>query len=266
MLLSILVALSFSQAELTIEEQTECVSNLEFCQAQVGSLVSALTQEEYPAAQGTFTTCEPGLIQEMGVWWEERLSDLSAYDLYVCNDIIPYWAILMPDGTYRSTCVAFSNDLEGACPSDEIYCSLLLDDVTPVYGYAGNILQALTQALETTTYTHPWCPKGSCAPINDWLASQMELEGISSEEAGKICTYGESDKDQYYYIVDTDTVVNTCVVSGDTWDIECNADAGRVCAAISEGMNVVGWPRQQARFIAEALTMPSFSHPQCKTA
>lgn len=264
MLLAVLFSLSLSQTEFTFEQQKACVSDLEVCQAQVGSLVSSLTQNEYPAVHGTFTTCEPSLITEMGTWWEGQLSAIDDADLFVCNDVIPYWAVLMPDGTYRSTCVAFSNDLEALCPSDEIYCSLVLDG-EDVYGYGGNIRAALQQALDTETNTHPWCPKGSCAPVNAYIVEQLVLEGISSEDAGRICTYGDEELDQYYYIADQNTVVNTCVVAGETWNIECFADAGRVCAAIAGGVNVVGWPKQQAQFIAAALSTSEFSHPQCHT-
>lgn len=264
MLLNILISICLSQTELTYEEQIECVSDLEVCQAQVGTLVSSLEQDEYPAQHGTFTTCPPESILEMSTWWSDRLSSLGA-DLYVCDADIPYWAILMADGTYRSTCVAYSTEMTAPCPSDEIYCSATIND-EPVYGYAGNVLQSLQQAIDSTTSTHPWCPKGSCAPVNEWMAGQLTAEGISSEDAAKICKYGDDNLDQYYYIADSNTIINTCVVAGDQWDTECNADAGRVCSGIYDGMNIVGWPRMQARFVFEALATSSFSHPQCTTA
>jgi len=263
MLLTVLFSICFSQ---TFEEQTECMSDLEVCQTQVTILTNSLTKSEQTASHGTFKTCDVANIAAVPTWWAEKLTAITDYDLFICNEDIPYWAVQMDDGSYRSTCVAFGNDLEGACPSDEIYCSLLLNN-NPVYGYAGNVLAALQEALATTTKTHPVCPKGACRPINDWLKSQMELEGISSEDASNLCLYGDDDLDQFYYITDANTIRNTCVVEGSSWDQECNADASRVCSGVSsDGLNIIGWPRQQATMIAKAVDADDKTHPQCSHA
>lgn len=248
----------------TLDEQLACVDDLEICQTQVTILANSLSQTENVAQAGSFKTCDTANITPISTWWAERFTAISE-DLFVCHEDIPYWAVQMEDGSYRSTCVAYSADLTGSCPSDEVYCSLILDGA-PVYGYAGNVLAALQEALATETKTHPFCPKGSCAPINDWLKSQLELEGVAPEDASKLCLYGDSDMDQYYYIADGNTIQNTCVVEGTTWNDECVADASRVCSGISsEGLNIIGWPRQQARMIAKAMESENKAHPQCTT-
>jgi len=265
MILFLLLSLCFSQ---TLDEATHCMNDLEVCQTQVTILTNSLTQDENIAQNGPFKTCDPANITPISNWWADKLSDIIE-PLFVCNEAIvenSYWAIQTDDGSYRSTCVGFSNNLEGACPSDEVYCSLVLNDA-PVYGYAGNVLAALQEALATVTKTHPFCPKGSCKPINDWLIGEMEIEGISREEAAKICLYGDDDIDQYYYISDENTISNTCIVQGSSWDTVCITDASRVCSGISsEGLNIVGWPRQQARMVAKAMETYSRAHPQCTTA
>jgi len=249
----------------TFDEQTACIEDLEVCQTQVTILTNSLTQIESIAAAGSFKNCNPANLTPVSTWWADKLTTISD-DIYVCHEDVPYWAVQMEDGSYRSTCVAYSDDLTGSCPSDEVYCSLILDD-SPVYGYAGNVLAALQEALATSTKTHPFCPKGSCSPINDWLKSQMELEGISSDDASKICLYGDSEIDQYYYVANGNTIQNTCVVEGANWNTECVADASRVCSGISgEGFNIIGWPRQQARMIAKAMESENKAHPQCTTA
>lgn len=263
MLFILLISICLAQ---TFDDQTQCVNDLEVCQTQVTILTNSLSQTENIASQGPFKACDPANVSLMNAWWAEKLSAITDYDLFVCMEDTPYWVVQMKDGSYRSTCVAFSSDLEGACPSDDIYCSLILEEL-PVYGYAGNVLAALQEALASTTKAHPFCPKGACAPINDWLRGEMELEGIASEDTAKICLYGDEGLDQYYYIVDGNTIQNTCIVEGSSWQDECVADASRVCSGISsDGVNIVGWPRQQARMLVKAMTNADRAHPQCLTA
>lgn len=245
----------------TLEEELACVDDMEVCQAQVSILINSLSNVESYASPGTVLYCDPSTTTEPTAWWVDSLvrwgvPQATADNLRICDN--KFWGYL--DGTQtRSTCVAFElEEFDAACTGINYYCAH-----GDVYGYPTHIATAITEAVATPTKVHPQCPRGSCNPISNYWKGIMEGEGVSAEDTEKLCTYDEADLDQYYYVQDDYNILNTCVVKGDTWDNECTANKGRVCSGVFNGLNVVGWPKQQARMVLKALGTSTKNHPQC---
>lgn len=256
-----IILLGLASAQ-TLEEQQACADDMEVCQAQVTILINSLSNVEATASPGAVQMCDPEKVEEPSDWWKGQLEDFGftsdgVSELRVCDNKV--WGYVN-NGDVLSTCVAYENtEFEDPCPSTELYCALNDNQ----FGYPSHIADALLKALEQSTKSHPQCPRGGCNPLSAYWKTIMMEEGISDADASKLCTYDDEDLDQYYYVENSYSVHNTCVVSGETWDDDCTADRSRVCSALNEGKNVVGWPKQQARMVKVAVENSGKNHPQC---
>jgi len=202
-------------------------------------------------------------------WADNVVNGLSGWDLTtmtLCANNGQY-AVEM-DGVVYPTCVAYGQ--QGTSCTDE---SLVCPDRNAdpgVFGYAGNVRNALTSSMTRADFGHPQCPTATClamdsiAQSNRYWKDQVlnnPYTSVTEAQVDALCV----NEDMQVMYVTKEGKCNTCI--GWNTDATAMCDSGKfLCAGHSgEGEFTYGWPGQIARTLAVAAANEAgnYMHPQC---
>jgi len=202
-------------------------------------------------------------------WVNNVVSTLSGWDsetMKLCANNGQY--AVEVDGMVYPTCVAYG--AQGtACTDDSLVCPDRNAD-PGVFGYAGNVRNALSSSMTRADFGHPQCPTATCLTMDTIAASNrywkdqvlnQPFTDVTEAQVDALCV----DADNQVKVVTREGKCNTCI--GWSTDATAQCESGKfMCAGHSgEGEFTYGWPGQIARTLAVAAVNAegNYMHPQC---
>jgi hypothetical protein len=175
--------------------------------------------------------------------------------------------VVMKDGNSYPTCVAYGEP-QTTCGNGALVCpeDPGNEDAFGTYGWPGNQMNTLKEAVKRNDFLHTDCPsrQTACEPWDSWWKDQLTgdaFSDISAEQAENVCV-GD---DNTIYFVGQDYMYNTCVGYSREVFEECNNNQFLCAGHSGEGLYTYGWPGQITRTLAKALSSANYMHPQCPT-
>lgn len=253
------------------EKLNSCEEDADALTAQVTSLsneVASLTNQVSNCGSGTTTTSAPPLRYEpsqceSGGWLYGKVTEgLSNVKLCVVTSQfngVQEW-VVEDNGILYPTCVAYSEDSEGACDSTDLLCAR---DTT--YGFRGNQESAIELALTRSDYKHPQCPhmQDTCREWGNYWKEQLVNSGIREETADQMCFDNEGG---LHIVTRDDGPMPICVGFSDDPKQHCPSVRSYICGTmVDNGYPAFGWPGSILRLVVTALQNPAegFKHPSC---
>jgi len=202
-------------------------------------------------------------------WVNNVVNGLSGWDsdsMKLCANNGQY--AVEVDGMVYPTCVAYGTQ-GTACTDDSLVCPDRNAD-PGVFGYAGNVRNALTSSMTRADFGHPQCPTATCltmdsvAESNRYWKDQVlnqPFTDVTEAQVDALCV----NEDNQVMVVTREGKCNTCI--GWSTDATAQCESGKfLCAGHSgEGEFTYGWPGQIARTLAVAAVNADgmYMHPQC---
>jgi len=202
-------------------------------------------------------------------WASNVVNGLAGFDadtMKLCANNGQY--AIEVDGMVYSTCVAYG--AQGTTCTDTALVCPDRNAEPNVFGYAGNVRNALSASMTRADFNHPRCPTSTCLAMDDIADSNRYWKdqvlgnpytSVTEAQADALCV-GE---DMQVKVVTREGKCNTCI--GWNTDATAPCDSGNfLCAGHSgEGSFTYGWPGQIARTLAVAAVNEAgnYMHPQC---